>query len=81
VRITILEVHNSSIGFILYANVENRHYKARYYLILVVQYTGPARGTPQFREGAVWGPLISVLETVKKSRIRKAMACSQTKEN
>jgi hypothetical protein len=48
-------------------------------LILVVQYTGSPCGTPQFYEKTVWGPLIWVLETVKKSRIRRAMKCSQTK--
>lgn len=45
VRISILEVHNSSLGF-LYVSMENRHYKTRHDLILLVQYAGPARGTP-----------------------------------
>lgn len=57
-RITILEGHNSSFGFILYVDMENRHYEAHHYLILVVQYTGSPCGTPQFYEKAVWGPLI-----------------------
>jgi hypothetical protein len=57
-RIATPEVHNSSLGFILYVSMENRHYKSRHYLNLVVQYTGPARGTPQFRERTVWGPLV-----------------------
>jgi hypothetical protein len=32
-KITILEGHNSSFGFILYVDMENRHYEAYHYSI------------------------------------------------
>lgn len=41
VRITILEVQNSNLGFISHVNMENHRQKARHYLILVAQYIGP----------------------------------------